>query len=365
MRDSVLTRLLQDALGGGTRAVVIATASAAQDAYDETAPRRVRAACHASQRSASTRSSTTAAARQGERDRASAQAAPGREQRARTPSPSPIRRPGRPTADPSRRPRPRPSSAPSAPRHARTLEGASNGRRERAQMAELGAATVPLSPQRRPPAGGPRPQVHRPPSDRRPPCRRPSAPQKCAGAPPAARARASPCPRRADGGNAPRSLPKKRSPDDRHTGASAARLASTGRSSGRRGARPPVLLQQRRRRTAHGGGSGRRSSGYGTQGLTGRRLARLRDHGRRRRRPHPTVSSSGSRQPLPRLAAAAARAGSAAAAVGRPEAARLQALLDACEAAGVAGGADAVFGRRPVTAASCTRPAALRRVLST
>ena len=36
-RDSVLTRLLQDALGGGTRAVVIATASAAQDAYDETA----------------------------------------------------------------------------------------------------------------------------------------------------------------------------------------------------------------------------------------------------------------------------------------------------------------------------------------
>ncbi|EGB11969.1 hypothetical protein AURANDRAFT_3650, partial [Aureococcus anophagefferens] len=35
-RDSTLTRLLQDALGGGTRAVVIATASAAASASDET-----------------------------------------------------------------------------------------------------------------------------------------------------------------------------------------------------------------------------------------------------------------------------------------------------------------------------------------
>ena len=100
-RDSVLTRLLQDALGGGTRAVVIATASAAQDAYDETASTlafaqratRVTARLRVDEVIDDSRR-LVKAKREIARLRKRLQAA---EQRARTPSPSPVRRPGRPT----------------------------------------------------------------------------------------------------------------------------------------------------------------------------------------------------------------------------------------------------------------------------
>ena len=97
----MLTRLLQDALGGGTRAVVIATASAAQDAYDETASTlafaqratRVTARLRVDEVIDDSRR-LVKAKREIARLRKRLQAA---EQRARTPSPSPVRRPGRPT----------------------------------------------------------------------------------------------------------------------------------------------------------------------------------------------------------------------------------------------------------------------------
>ena len=70
------------------------------------------------------------------------------------------------------------------------------------------------SPPKRPPPAVPPPQ--------RAPKNAPARPQRPAPRP----SFAVSTPGVADGGNAPRSLPKKRSPDDRHTGASAARLAS-------------------------------------------------------------------------------------------------------------------------------------------
>ena len=145
-RDSVLTRLLQDALGGGTRAVVIATASAAQDAYDETASTlafaqratRVTARLRVDEVIDDSRR-LVKAKREIARLRKRLQAA---EQRARTPSPSPVRRPpGRPT-----KPDPFETAAAAAleraeraEARARTLEGRATAAEERAEMAELAA----------------------------------------------------------------------------------------------------------------------------------------------------------------------------------------------------------------------------------
>ena len=78
------------------------------------------------------------------------------------------------------------------------------------------APTGPSPPKRPPPTVPPPQRAHGPAKNA------PARPQRPAPRP----SFAVSTPGVADGGNAPRSLPKKRSPDDRHTGASAARLAS-------------------------------------------------------------------------------------------------------------------------------------------
>ena len=163
----------------------------------------------------------------------------------------------------------------------------------------------------------------------------------------------------ADGGNAPRSLPKKRSPDDRHTGASAARLAS-------------ILLEREARGTplrfyfSNVGDAPLTAEelwaalkrGSGTQGLTRADVWRVCEtmdgdgDGRVSRRELERFCDRYRGSPPPRPARAPPPPPSAG-----PEAARLQALLDACEAAGVRlrRALDAASGRRPVTAAELHR----------
>ena len=164
----------------------------------------------------------------------------------------------------------------------------------------------------------------------------------------------------ADGGNAPRSLPKKRSPDDRHTGASAARLAS-------------ILLEREARGTplrfyfSNVGDAPLTAEelwaalkrGSGTQGLTRADVWRVCEtmdgdgDGRVSRRELERFCDRYRGSPPPRPARAPPPPPPSAG----PEAARLQALLDACEAAGVRlrRALDAASGRRPVTAAELHR----------
>ena len=331
----MLTRLLQDALGGGTRAVVIATASAAQDAYDETAS-TLAFAQRATRVTARLRVDEVIddshrlvkAKREIARLRKRLQAA---EQRARTPSPSPVRRPGRPT-----KPDPFKAAAAAAVERAeraearaRTLEGRATAAEERAEMAELAAQRLFHSPPKgkawlrgRPAPTGPSPPK-RPPPAVPPPQRAPKMRRRAPAARPAPELRRVHAGRRrrrqraAVAEEAQPRRPSHRGPAARlasilleweargtpsgSTSATSAthrsrRRSSGRRSSGQRHAGPHAGRRWRVCETMDGDGDGRvsrRELGGSATATAARRRRGPRGRRRRRRRPGPRRRAAG------------------------------------------------------------------------